>query len=197
MLDMNLYIEISHRAYWRHGRVRCILSEPPNKQALRIAQDSDLRSGSDRLRPLSTWKQAQRCVRPCGTPCTFGKSTRYTSHGVRRHQHMSTGTYTTHHALHRVSRILNISQPCFHAYRDRIYSTSDSSRPHAPHPPQCNSHPNTHHIHMSKPRVGKRPAPLRHRSQTLSPPLRQSQHHFSVAKSVASTARARCEHASV
>ena len=50
---MNLYIEISHRAYWRHGRVRCILSEPPNKQALRIAQDSDLRSGSDRLRPLS------------------------------------------------------------------------------------------------------------------------------------------------
>ena len=53
LLDMNLYIEISHRAYWRHGRVRCILSEPPNKQALRIAQDSDLRSGSDRLRPLS------------------------------------------------------------------------------------------------------------------------------------------------
>ena len=192
---MNLYIEISHRAYWRHGRVRCILSEPPNKQALRIAQDSDLRSGSDRLRPLSTWKQAQRCVRPCGTPCTFGKSTRYTSHGVRRHQHMSTGTYTTHHALHRVSRILNISQPCFHAYRDRIYSTSDSSRPR-PHTHHNPTHTTKHTSHKHEQTKG------RHTACAVAPslpdtladcarPPAQSQHHFSMPeKSASFTARA-------
>jgi len=41
-------------------------------------------------------------------PAPAGKSARYKSHGVRTHQHMSTGTCTAHHALHRVSRILNI-----------------------------------------------------------------------------------------
>ncbi len=47
----------------------------------------------------------------------------------------------------------------------------------------------THHIHMSKPKAGKRPVPSCHPSPTLSQTVRQLQHHFSVAKSVTSTAR--------
>ena len=42
---------------------------------------------------------------------------------------------------------------------------------------------------MSKPKAGKRPVPSCHPSPTLSQTVRQLQHHFSVAKSVMSTAR--------
>ena len=42
---------------------------------------------------------------------------------------------------------------------------------------------------MSKPKAGKRPVPSCHPSPTLSQTVRQLQHHFSVAKSVTSTAR--------
>ena len=95
-----------------YGRVRCILSEPPNKQALRVAQDSDLRSGSDRSRPhsirLETGTKMRSPMRHTRTPCTLWEECTPHKHGVRTHQHMSTGTYTAHHALHGVSRILNI-----------------------------------------------------------------------------------------
>ena len=42
---------------------------------------------------------------------------------------------------------------------------------------------------MSKPKAGKRPVQSCHPSPTLSQTVRQLQHHFSVAKSVTSTAR--------
>ena len=49
----SLHRDLASRLLAPYGRVRCILSEPPNKQALRFAQDSDLRSGRDRSCPLS------------------------------------------------------------------------------------------------------------------------------------------------
>ena len=193
---MNHYIEISHRAYWRRtGAYDAFFRNRPTNKALELLKIlTCVPVATVCARSRLAWKQAQRCVRPCGTPCTFGKSTRYTSHGVCRHQHMSTGTYTTHHALHRVSRILNISQPCFHAYRDRIYSTSDSSRPR-PTPTTIQLTPPKHTSHRHEQTQG------RHTACAVAPslpdtladsarPPAQSQHHSSVEKSASFTARA-------
>ena len=49
----SLHRDLASRLLAPFGRVRCILSEPPNNQSSGVAQDSDLRSGSDRSRPLS------------------------------------------------------------------------------------------------------------------------------------------------
>jgi len=49
----SLHPDLAPRLLAPYGRIRYIFSEPPNKQALRFAQDSDLRSGRDRSCPLS------------------------------------------------------------------------------------------------------------------------------------------------
>jgi hypothetical protein len=79
---MNHYIEIWHRAYRRRtGAYDACLSEPPNKQALELLKILDLRSGSDRSRPLSirleTGTKMRSPMRHALHP--LGKSARYTS----------------------------------------------------------------------------------------------------------------------
>jgi hypothetical protein len=49
----SLHPDLALRLLAPYVRERYILSEPPNKQALRFAQDSALRSGRDRSCPLS------------------------------------------------------------------------------------------------------------------------------------------------
>ena len=89
----SLHRDLASRLLAPYGRVRCILSEPPNKQALRFAQDSDLRSGRDRSCPLSIRLETGTKMRsPMRHPAPSGKSARYTSHGVcsstREHWHI-------------------------------------------------------------------------------------------------------------
>ena len=110
LLDMNLYIEISHRAYWRRtGAYDAFFRNRPTNKALELLKIlTCVPVATVRARSRFGWKQAQRCVRPCGTPCTLWEECTLHKHGVRTHQHMSTGTCTAHHALHGVSRILNI-----------------------------------------------------------------------------------------
>ena len=107
---MNHYIEISHRAYWRRsGAYDAFFRNRPTIKALELLKIlTCVPVATVRARSRFAWKQAQRCVRPCGTPCTLCEECTLHKHGVRTHQHMSTGTYTAHHALHGVSRILNI-----------------------------------------------------------------------------------------
>ena len=202
LLDMNLYIEISHRAYWRHGRVRCILSEPPNKQALRIAQDSDLRSGSDRLRPLSISLE---------TGAKMRSPMRHTLHlweEYTLHKPWSAQTSTHEHwHIHYSSRTppgLAYTQHPNRAFTHIAiaFTRHPTVAALAPHPPQSNSHHrNTHHIDMSKPKVGTRPAPSRHRSPTLSQTVRGHRHSHNTISRWKNLPRSppapRCEHASV
>ena len=192
---MNLYIEISHRAYWRHGRVRCILSEPPNKQALRIAQDSDLRSGSDRLRPLSISLE---------TGAKMRSPMRHTLHlweEYTLHKPWSAQTSTHEHwHIHYSSRTppgLAYTQHPNRAFTHIAiaFTRHPTVAALAPHPPQSNSHHrNTHHIDMSKPKVGTACAVAPSLPDTLADcarPPAQSQHHFSMPeKSASFTARA-------
>ena len=192
---MNLYIEISHRAYWRHGRVRCILSEPPNKQALRIAQDSDLRSGSDRLRPLSISLE---------TGAKMRSPMRHTLHlweEYTLHKPWSAQTSTHEHwHIHYSSRTPPGLAYTQHPNRAFTHIAIAFTR----HPTVAALTPHTHHnpthttqTHITYTRANPRSSNgLRRRAIALRHPPRLCAAtgtvptHFSVAKSASSTARA-------
>ena len=145
-----------------------------------------------RARSRFAWKQAQRCVRPCGTPCTLSEECQCTphKHGVRTHQHMSTGTCTAHHALHRVSRILNIPTVLPRISRLHLLDIRTLASPTTI---QLTTQTHIHTSHTHEQTKGRQTAcaVVPSLSDTLADcaTVRQLQHHFSVAKSVTSTAR--------
>ena len=180
-------------------------------------------------------------MRHTRTPCTLWEECTPHKHGVRTHQHMSTGTYTAHHALHGVSRILNIPTVLPRISRLHLLDIRTVASPTTIQltPPKHTSH--THEqtegrqtacavvpslsdtladcATVATPFLGgkichvHRPPRCEHASvlletqgrQTACPvaqslsdtladcarPPAQSQHHFSAAKSVTSTAHAK------
>ena len=204
MLDMNHYIEISHRAYWRRtGAYDAFFRNRPTNKALEFLKIlTCVPVATVRARSRFAWKQAQRCVRPCGTPCTRWEE-------CTLHKPWSAQTSTHEHwHIHYSSRTppgLAYTQHPNRAFTHIAiaFTRHPTVAALAPHPPQSNSHHrNTHHIDMSKPKVGTRPAPSRHRSPTLSQTVRGHRHSpNTISRCRKNLPRSppapRCEHASV
>ena len=134
-------------------------------------------------------------------PAPSGKSARYTSHGVRTHQHMSTGIHYSSRTPPSHAYTQHPDRASTHAIAFTRHPTVAALKTHT-HPTQSNSHhPNTHHIHMSRSKVCKRPAPSRHRSPTLSPTVRFHRHSPNTISRWQNLSRPppvpRCEHASM
>ena len=162
-----------------YERVRCILSEPPNKTTSESCSDSDLCSGSDRSCPLSIRLETgtkmrspmRHTLHPLGRVHATQPWSAHTSTHEHWHIHYSSRTPPSLAYTHHPDRASTHIAIAF-----TRHPTVAALKTHT-HPTQSNSHhPNTHHIHMSRSKVCKRPAPSRHRSSTLSPTVRFHRH---------------------
>ena len=88
---MNHYIENSHRAYWRRtGAYDAFFRNRPTNKALELLKIlTCVPVETVRARSRFAWKQAQRCVRPCGTLHPLGRvhATQAWSAHTSTHEH--------------------------------------------------------------------------------------------------------------